>query len=160
MSESHQKLSIAEQHTIELLVDAVRALGMPRSVGEIYGVLYMSPEPMCMDDIMRKLGISAGSASQGLRQLKSFKAIRTTYIQGQRKDYYIAENRLRELSARFIKEEIAPRLDANCKRIQEIEALLDDEDEAVREHQKKQLNHLHRWQKNGLRILNVMNKFL
>lgn len=162
VSEDTNRLNDIEQGTLELFVDAVRALGLPRSVGEIYGVLYMSPHPLCMDDIIQKLGISLGSASQGLRQLKSFKAIRTVYIQGQRKDHYVAENRLRELSARFIKEEIIPRMEENCSRIQKLEKLLAEStsSKSEQDHHAQQLNHLLRWQKNGLRLFKMMDKLL
>ncbi len=153
-------LSPLEQNTLELLVDSVRAIGLPRSLGEIYGILYLSPKPLCMDDIIQKLDISIGSASQGLRQLKSFKAIRTVYIQGQRKDYFIAENKLRDLSARFIKEEVMPRLEANCEKIAEIQKMITESPEAEREYHAQQINHLLRWQKNGLRVLKIIDKLI
>lgn len=160
MNTATTELSPVEQGTLEVLVDAVRALGLPRSVGEIYGILYLSPEPLCMDDIVRKLGISIGSASQGLRQLRAFKAVRTVYIQGQRKDYYAAQTSLRELSARFIKEELTPRLEATHERLDTLQTLAADSPEPLRTHHIQQLQHLRRWQTNGLRVLRLLDKLL
>ena len=55
-------------------------LGMPRSVGEIYGLLYFSEAPLSMDQIANKLEMSLGSASQGLKTLRSLKAVRTSML--------------------------------------------------------------------------------
>ena len=49
---------------------------MPKSVGQIYGLLYASPEPLGFSDIVVRLEISKGSASQGLQLLRSLGAIR------------------------------------------------------------------------------------
>ena len=76
-----------EVEGIDYFVRFMNLLGLPRSVGEIYGLLYFSKHPMSMDEIVKRLGMSLGSASQGLRTLRSFKAIRTTYVMGDRKDY-------------------------------------------------------------------------
>jgi len=60
-----------EQQVVDLFVDGVRVLGLPGSVGEIYGLLFISREPLSLDDLVRRLKISKGSASQGLRALKA-----------------------------------------------------------------------------------------
>ena len=46
--------------------DAVKVLGLPKSVGEIYGSLFISREPVSLDDLVERLGMSKGSGSQGL----------------------------------------------------------------------------------------------
>ena len=74
-----------------------------------------------MDKICLKLGISAGSASQGLRTLRKLKAIKPTYIQGERKDHYVAETEFRRLFSNFIKEEILPHMDSADERIKRLE---------------------------------------
>ena len=51
-----------ELEAIDYFVRFMSLLGMPRSVGEIYGLLYVSPDPLSMDVIVTKLGISIGSA--------------------------------------------------------------------------------------------------
>jgi hypothetical protein len=54
----------------------VQVFGVPKSVGQIYGLLYASPEPLGFSDIVVRLEISKGSASQGLQLLRSLGAIR------------------------------------------------------------------------------------
>ena len=84
-------LSELEREVIELFVRMADVLNLPRSVGEIYGLLFISYDPLCLDDCRIRLNISKGSTSQGLKILRSFGAIRTVYIPGDRKDYYEAE---------------------------------------------------------------------
>ena len=61
---------------IELFAEVVYALGLPRSIGQIYGLLYASPAPLSFSDIVERLDISKGSASQGLQLLRSLGAIK------------------------------------------------------------------------------------
>ena len=65
-----------------------------------------------MDQIVRRLGISLGSASQGLKTLRSLKAVRTSYVPGDRRDQYLAETEFRRLFSNFIKEEILPHMES------------------------------------------------
>lgn len=65
-----------------------QTLGIPRSTGQIYGLLYLSTHALSLDDMAELLRISKASASTGTRQLASFGAIRQIWIQGDRKDYY------------------------------------------------------------------------
>ena len=121
-----------EVEGINYFVRLMNLLGLPRSVGEIYGLLYFSKSPLSMDEIVKRLGMSLGSASQGLRTLRSFKAIRTTYVMGDRKDYYIAETEFRNLIGSFIREEIMPHLDSAGQRIENMEqhlSVMNDKDD-------------------------------
>jgi DNA-binding transcriptional ArsR family regulator len=55
--------------------EVVQVFGVPKSVGQIYGLLFASPEPLSFSDIVERLDISKGSASQGLQLLRSLGAI-------------------------------------------------------------------------------------
>ena len=60
---------------MELFADIVSALGIPKSIGQIYGLLYASATPLSFSDIIERLEISKGSVSQGLQLLRSLGAI-------------------------------------------------------------------------------------
>ena len=60
---------------------------------------------------MHQLGISIGSASQGLRTLRNLKAVKSSYVPGKRKDHFLAETEFRRLFSNFIKDEILPHLE-------------------------------------------------
>ncbi len=103
-------LGAFERECIDLFVHAAQALSIPRSIGEIYGLLYASAEPLPMDRIMLRLGISKGSASQGLRWLRGIGAVRTAYLAGDRRDHFVAQTALRELAEGFLREQVQPHL--------------------------------------------------
>ena len=121
---SETKENQLELESIDFFVRMMGILGMPRSVGEIYGLLYFSEEPLSMDQIVQKLGMSLGSASQGLKTLRSLKAVRTSYVAGERKDHYQAETEFRRLFSNFLKEEILPHMESASERIKRMETVL------------------------------------
>ena len=49
--------------SVDFFVRMMSIMGLPRCVGEIYGLRYLSEDPLSMDQICKKLSIS-GSASQ------------------------------------------------------------------------------------------------
>lgn len=70
-----------EGECVELFAEVVQVFGVPRSVGQIYGLLFASPDPLSFSDIVARLEISKGSASQGLQLLRSLGAVRTVAAQ-------------------------------------------------------------------------------
>jgi len=112
-----------EEEVIGMFVNAVKILGIPKSVGEIYGLLYIAPDPVTLDALVSRLGISKGSASQGLKVLRAFGAVKQVYVPGDRRDHYAAETELKKLVAGFIREEIKPRLEAGAGRIERLKSL-------------------------------------
>ena len=59
------RLSELEIEAIDMLINFLRIVGLQKSIGEIYGLLFVSAKPLAMDDIMNRLDISLGAASQG-----------------------------------------------------------------------------------------------
>lgn len=65
-----------EAEIVAVFSDLVVLLGLPKSLGEIYGLVFASAEPTTFADIEHKLGLSKGSVSQGLRALRELGAVR------------------------------------------------------------------------------------
>ena len=105
-----------------------------------------------MDVIASRLEISIGSASQGLRTLKSLKAIRSTYVPGDRRDHYSAETEFKRLFSSFIKDEIMPHLESAKDRIHRMEKLLQQNKNYEDFHQIR-LEKLKKLTKTGSRLL-------
>jgi len=142
-----------EIESIDFFVRMMSMLGMPRSVGEIYGLLYFSTTPLPMDQIVSRLGISLGSASQGLKTLRSLKAVRTSYVPGDRRDHYQAETEFRRLFANFIKEEIMPHMESAQERIQRMEDSLSGQEEQADEFYHIRIEKLKKLTRAGGRLL-------
>ncbi len=155
-----EKLSDLEREVIELFVRMADVLNLPRSVGEIYGLLFISPEPLCLDDCRIRLNISKGSTSQGLKILRSFGAIRTVYIPGDRKDHYVAETSLRKMASGFASEQIRPHVDSGQERIERIRTLLAEQADEEREVLQEKIELLENWQKRASKTLPLILKLI
>ena len=149
---SETKENQLELESIDFFVRMMGILGMPRSVGEIYGLLYFSENPLSMDQIVQKLGMSLGSASQGLKTLRSLKAVRTSYVAGERKDHYQAETEFRRLFSNFLKEEILPHMESASERIKRMETVLPP-DQSEDEFYKVRIEKLKKLTRAGGRLL-------
>jgi DNA-binding transcriptional regulator GbsR (MarR family) len=103
-----ETLNPVEVETIHLFVQLSRALGQPPSVAEIYGLLFVSPQPLPQEDFLQRLNLSKGSASQGLRYLQDLGAVRTVYQAGDRRVHYEAVAELRNLVNRFLRQQVLP----------------------------------------------------
>ncbi len=55
----------------------MQTLGLPKSYGEVYGLLYASANPLSFAEIHQRISLSKGSVSGGLKALKEFGAIET-----------------------------------------------------------------------------------
>src|SRR5271154_8676 len=116
------RLEPAEIEVIHLFVQFARALGQPRSVAEIYGLLFASEKPLAMDTLIERLNLSKGSASHGLKYLQDLGAVRTVYIAGDRRTHYEAIAELRKLAGRFLRQQILTNFEDTENRLDRIAA--------------------------------------
>jgi DNA-binding transcriptional regulator GbsR (MarR family) len=118
------ELTDFELGVIEIFVRLADVLGVPKSVGEIYGLLFASAQPLAFQDIIDRLRISKGSASQGLQLLRSVGAIKLVYVAGERRDHFVPETEMRALLTGFLRERIQPHLESGAVRVKALQALV------------------------------------
>ena len=135
-----------ELEIVSIFVRLADLLNLPKTVGEIYGLLFISEAPMCLDDLMNKLKISKGSTSQGLKILRSFGALKKIYIPGDRKDYYLAEDSLRKIANGFANEQIQPHLESGSERLEYIRGLIIEDDKLNKKFVKEKIKKLESWE--------------
>ena len=116
--------SSVESEIIKYFVSFVQMLGLPKSVGQIYGTLFASEDPLSMDDIITRLGISKGSASQGLNLLRSLGAVTSHLIPGDRREHFAADLNVSRIVHHFFEERLLPRLQHGSERVDSILAEL------------------------------------
>ncbi|MDW8309376.1 MAG: hypothetical protein RMK20_08375, partial [Verrucomicrobiales bacterium] len=153
-------LTAFEREVIEHFVEISRALGQPRSLAEIYGLLFISPRPLAMDDLIERLQISKGSASQGLRFLREIGAVRPVELDGDRRVHYEAVAELRRLAGRFLSDQLAPRVAGNERRLARLAERVGELPETHRKHAEARLTMLQSWHRNTRRILPLVIKLL
>ena len=89
---------------IDVFVRAASLIGLPRSIGEIYGLLFCTPQALSFDELVERLRISKGSVSQGLKVLRQLGAVKMHYVPGSRRDHYQPELSMKRLVRGFIKD--------------------------------------------------------
>jgi DNA-binding transcriptional regulator GbsR (MarR family) len=159
-SQQNRSLSELEREVVALFVRMADVLNLPRSVGEIYGILFISTQPLCLDDCRIRLNISKGSTSQGLKILRSFGAIRTVYVPGDRKDYYVAETSLRKIASGFASEQIQPHVVSGRDRIDRIRELFEMHDGDDRGIIEEKIDLLDNWQNRAGKTLPLILKLI
>jgi len=153
-------LSPLETQVIDLFVQLSRAIGQPKSFGEIYGLLFISAQPMAMADLIERIQISKGSASQGLKFLNSVGAVKMVYVNGDRRTHYQAVAELRNLLARFLRDHILPQLDRGQERLMRITATA--RQLPAKEHLRvnARISMLQSWERKGRRFLPLVVKMM
>jgi len=155
---------LLQRQVLDFFVDGVRVLGLPPSIGEIYGLLFISREPLSLDCMVERLRISKGSASQGVRLLKSLGAVReaTGVAQnGERRTYYEPAIELKRLVGGFIREQIRPHLDSGKSKVRKLaESAEGIEDPEERKFFTDRLDRLDHWMRSGSRVLPILQTFL
>jgi DNA-binding transcriptional regulator GbsR (MarR family) len=67
-------------------------LGMVNRIGgQIYALLFLSEEPLSLDDIAERLAVSKSNVSINIRLLEDMRMVRKVWVKGSRRDYYEAE---------------------------------------------------------------------
>lgn len=140
---AEEAVSPLQGEMVDFMVRLFRLMGLPKTIGSIYGFVYASPHPVSMDDLTQALGISLGSASQGLRTLKVFRAIKPVYTQGERREHYEAETDFQLFVGAFLKGELEQYIENTEKRTermaQQLGGLAADADKAFFEERVERL---------------------
>lgn len=86
-----QSLTKIKQDFTEGLSQISRFWGFPKGMGAIFAVLYLSPTPLSLDEIVSETGLTKGAISTEIRALARMGLVHRSTKLGDRKDYYVAE---------------------------------------------------------------------
>ena len=154
------QLGPIELEVIQLFVQFSRALGQPRSVAEIYGLLFVSHRPLDMDSLIEQLQLSKGSASQGLKYLQDLGAVRAVYVAGERRTHYEAIAELRNLVGRFLRQQVMPHFEGSESSLDRMASEAQKLSGERRKHINARLKLLRSWERNGRRVIPFVLKML
>lgn len=123
-------LGEARMQMIEAGGRTAETFGVNGLLGRIYMMLYLHPDPACLDEIARDLGVSKASASIACRQLQSWGAVKPVWRKGDRRDFYEAETNLKTLLRNGLMDGIAKKLDSAQVQIDQCRTLLESQPDA------------------------------
>jgi len=87
----NQELDQARDQFIQGMSRITHFWGFPKAMGAMYGAIYLSPDPLSLDQIVTQVGVSKGAVSTNVRMLERLGMVHKKLQIGDRKDYYSAE---------------------------------------------------------------------
>jgi DNA-binding transcriptional regulator GbsR (MarR family) len=79
-----------KHHFVSGMTRIAHFWGFPKAMGAAYAVIYLSPEPLSLDDIAAATSVTKGGLVQHLRGLQRLGIVHKESRLGDRKDYYVA----------------------------------------------------------------------
>jgi DNA-binding transcriptional regulator GbsR (MarR family) len=86
-----QSLTKIKKDFTQGLSQISRFWGFPKGMGAIFAVIYLSPTPLSLDEIVQETGLTKGAVSTEIRALARMGLVHRSSRLGDRKDYYEAE---------------------------------------------------------------------
>ncbi len=105
--------------------------GFKRNLGRIWAVLYLSPEALSAEDLRHLLKLSSGAVSMSLNELLRWGIVRRVWVQGERRDFYVAEVQLWKMISRVFSEREKAEIDAAIEAFEEALVALDRQKQQV-----------------------------
>ncbi len=115
---------VARRKFVEAGGHTTQSFGLGRIIGQIYSLLYLSPAPLCLDDIAEELGVSKASVSTTIRQLERWTAVKRVWMKGDRRDFYEAETDFRSVLRHGLLATMRKKLETAGTQIDHIETCL------------------------------------
>jgi DNA-binding transcriptional regulator GbsR (MarR family) len=142
--------------------EAVQLFWIPPSVGQIYGLLYASQEPLSFSDIFEQLDISKGSVSQGLNLLRSLGAVHAVTAGGAngRREYFSPELSLRKLLRGVLDERVRPLAGKSAGRLAHLRELADRIEGRERIFRRARVQQLNTWRRRMKAVVPVLSMLL
>lgn len=107
--------------------------GINKAMAQIQALLFISTNPLSMEDIMEELKISRGNTSMNLRQLMDWGIVTKEIIPGERKEYFTTEKDVQELARIVAKERSRREIKPVVKILKDVSSIKDDGTEKTKE---------------------------
>jgi len=132
-----EQLTQLKQDFTEGLSQISKFWGFPKGMGAIFAVLYLSPSPLSLDELVQQTGLTKGAISTNVRALARMGLVRPSTKLGDRKDYYESEIDFYKSIRAILKERQNSEFDSAVRSVQEtlekLEAGVGADDEAERQ---------------------------
>jgi DNA-binding transcriptional regulator GbsR (MarR family) len=112
-------LTQLKQDFTEGLSQISRFWGFPKGMGAIFAVLYLSPTPLSLDEIVQETGLTKGAISTEVRTLARMGLVHRSSKLADRKDYYEAEDDFYKSIRSILKERQNSEFDSAIRSVSE-----------------------------------------
>lgn len=131
--------------------------GISRTMAEIHAVLYITGQPLSMDDLMERLEISRGNASMSVRSLLDWGIISRTHKRGDRKEYFQAEQDVWAMFRAIVRERMKREAEPLLAELHEIRDLTGSRAKPSSASEKRELAEMNRRLESLLNFFQMLN---
>ncbi len=113
--------------------------GVNRSVAQIHGLLFLSPNPMNADEISEVLSIARSNVSNSIKELQSWGLVKPVHVMGERKEHFEALKDVQQTFNVIVEERKKREIDPTLTLLRDLSIELENQKNAD-PHIKKQIN--------------------
>jgi len=121
-----QSLNKIKKDFTQGLSQISRFWGFPKGMGAIFAVLYLSPTPLSLDEIVSETGLTKGAISTEIRSLARMGLVHRSTKLGDRKDYYEAEADFYAAIRSILQERQNSEFDRAVRSVKDMLAVMDE----------------------------------
>ena len=154
------RLTALETEAIGLFIQLGSLVGQPKSFAEVYGMLFMSPRPMTIADLVERLAASRVAIHRSLRFLRKAGLLRMAYVPGDRRVHYEAVAEPRHMVVGFVRDQVLPQLANAENRIVRLADVVRRLPKEQRQPLGARVATLERWGKKSRNLTKLMLKLL
>jgi len=115
--------------------------GFNRTVGQMYGLLMISQEPLSAVQLSEALNISRGNVSMGIKELQSWRLVQVQHKPKDRKEYYSPAGSIWEMAIRVFEERRKREVDPTLSLLRD--NLLDEPANAQEVYAQEKMHEIH-----------------
>lgn len=149
---------VLQKELVALFSELAEIFGNPRSYGAIYGLLFAEELPLSMDEIVVRIEVSKGTASQGLRHLEDLGAI--IREKDGRSHRYTARLEIRPLVAGFLNKRLLPGLSGGRARLKVLQDLVPQLPPSAQPGARLRLQRITQWHNRAATFLPLAERIL
>jgi HTH-type transcriptional regulator, glycine betaine synthesis regulator len=151
-----------ELSEVEILVgDTVGRLiefwGFKRNMGRLWSILYLDSKALSAEDLKQLLQLSSGAISMLISDLERWGVVRRVWVQGERRDFYVAETDLWKMVSRVLSERESVEVSRALAAFQRALDVLDADGKTAENNQRRErVRDLMRFAELGQRLLDFV----
>ncbi len=108
--------------------------GLGKTAGEMYAVLYFSPEPVSLEEIAKSLQVTKGNVSIAIRQLEQLGMVRRSWQKGDRRVFFEPETDFYKITRSVLGLRHKPEFDQSFLLVEESVQLAKQADSSNKRH--------------------------
>jgi DNA-binding transcriptional regulator GbsR (MarR family) len=155
--EGPDELRQAQDRFISVWGEMAGSWGISRTMAEIHAVLYITGQPLSMDDLMERLEISRGNASMSVRSLLEWGIISRSHKRGDRKEYFQAEQDVWAMFRAIVRERMKREAEPLLAELHEIRDLTGSRAKPSSASEKRELAEMNRRLESLLNFFQMLN---